>query len=54
MTKIDFDIMGDCLVNHEVDHDVLVAKPKKKLETKIKEPLEEKDIPETQKQIVEV
>lgn len=55
MKEINFDIMGDFVVDHSVDHDILVSRPsRREIKQITKEELKERDIPENQLQIVEI
>lgn len=54
MNKVDFNIMDSCIVDHTVDHDIFNVRPRREVKEVIKEELKERDIPETQIQIVEI
>lgn len=51
-TLIDFDINDSCVIDHSVDHDIFTVRPQRRTPEKVE--LKERDIPETQIQIVEI
>lgn len=53
MTILNYDIMGDCVVDYSVDHDIFISRPRKEIIQTTKEELKKRDVPETQIQIVE-